>query len=320
MDILSWHYNNWLRSYNERPNHPFQTIEPIIDAIRGIFNRYGIDKLIFNTESAVQEGYIHGHELPKRWEIDASNNVVYFANHILGKEDRTDYYEQIQVYKTLAHKISPLIKVEELTQGIFSQKRIYGFKITKLDDTSVYLLWAEPDIANQHYGGKIVNFSSEYSLGEAERIIDELIQEDWQSAVGFNKDQHFIIEFDKWITGTNRAKMLSRLFEEFPEDIHALWHGDKIEGFIITRLGANAIHIGPCVATTDAGSALLSDALDRCPAEAVFIDIPLDNADAVRVAESGTLRIQRYFMRMYRGERVNDNIKALWAGSGPEKG
>jgi GNAT superfamily N-acetyltransferase len=129
-----------------------------------------------------------------------------------------------------------------------------------------------------------------------------------------------IIEFDKRMTGTNRAKMLSRLFEEFPEDIHALWHGDKIEGFIITRPGANAIHIGPCIATTDAGSVLLSDALNRCAAESVFIDIPLDNAGAVRVAESGTLRIQRYFMRMYRGERVKDNIKALWAGSGPEKG
>ncbi len=129
-----------------------------------------------------------------------------------------------------------------------------------------------------------------------------------------------IIEFDKRMTGTNRGKMLSRLFEEFPEDIHALWHGDKVEGFIITRPGANAIQIGPCVATTDAGSALLSDALNRCAAEPVFIDIPLDNAEAVRVAESGTLRIQRYFMRMYRGERVKDNIKALWAGSGPEKG
>lgn len=129
-----------------------------------------------------------------------------------------------------------------------------------------------------------------------------------------------IIEFDKWMTGTNRAKMLSRLFEEFPEDIHALWHGDKIEGFIVTRPGANAIHIGPCVATIDAGSALLSDALNRCAAESVFIDIPLDNADAVRVAESSALRIQRYFMRMSRGERVKDNIKALWASSGPEKG
>lgn len=129
-----------------------------------------------------------------------------------------------------------------------------------------------------------------------------------------------IIEFDKRMTGTNREKMLSRLFEEFPEDVHALWHGDEIEGFIITRPGANAIQIGPCIATADAGSALLADALDRCAAEAVFIDIPLDNADAVRVAESGTLRIQRYFMRMYRGERVKDNIKALWAGSGPEKG
>ncbi len=129
-----------------------------------------------------------------------------------------------------------------------------------------------------------------------------------------------IIEFDKRMTGTNRGKMLSRLFEEFPEDIHALWHGDEIEGFIITRPGANAIQIGPCVAATDAGSALLSDALNRCAAEPVFIDIPLDNANAAKIAESSGLSIQRYFMRMRRGERIKDNIKAIWSSSGPEKG
>ncbi|NQT03611.1 MAG: GNAT family N-acetyltransferase [Planctomycetes bacterium] len=129
-----------------------------------------------------------------------------------------------------------------------------------------------------------------------------------------------IIEFDTQMNRTNRGKMLSRLFEDFPEDIHIIWDGGKIEGFILTRPGANAIQIGPCIATIDAGPVLLSDALSRCAAEPVFIDIPVDNTNAVKIAESSGLRIQRYFMRMYRGEYVKDHIQALWAGSGPEKG
>ena len=129
-----------------------------------------------------------------------------------------------------------------------------------------------------------------------------------------------IIEFDKWTTGTNRGNMLSRFFEEFPEDIRIIRDGDKIDGFILTRPGANAIQIGPCIASTDAGSVLLSDALSRCAEEPVFIDIPVDNAEAVEIAESCGLKVQRYFMRMYRGERIKDDIKAIWSSSGPEKG
>ncbi len=129
-----------------------------------------------------------------------------------------------------------------------------------------------------------------------------------------------IIEFDRRITGTNRGKMLSRFFEEFPEDLRIIRDGDEIEGFILTRPGANAIQIGPCIAATDAGSVLLSNALSRYAAESVFIDIPVDNADAMKIAESSGLKIQRYFMRMYRGERIKDNVKAIWSSSGPEKG
>ena len=162
-----------------------------------------------------------------------------------------------------------------------------------------------------------------------------------------------IIEFDKRMTGTNRGKMLNKLFEEFPENIRVRCQGDRIEGFVTMRPGTNAIQIGPCIArlprgssvgqatgrparrtsggpdvpgtpgwepAMSAGRALLSDALGRCEGKPVFVDIPLDNKEAVKVAESSGLKIQRYFMRMCRGERVKDNIKALWASSGPEKG
>lgn len=127
-------------------------------------------------------------------------------------------------------------------------------------------------------------------------------------------------EFDSRTTGTNRVKMLSRLFEEFPQNTRILMYHDKIDGFVTMRPGANAIQVGPCTATINAGPDLLSDALSRCAGKAVFVDIPTGNIHAVKIAELNGLKIQRRFMRMCRGERIKDNIEAIWTSSGPEKG
>ncbi len=129
-----------------------------------------------------------------------------------------------------------------------------------------------------------------------------------------------LIEFDRLMTGTDRAKMLGRLFEEFPEHLRFIIGGDKLEGFITMRPGANAVQIGPCIATASAGPSLLSDALSRCAGKPVFVDIPLDNVCAVKIAESSSLKVQRCFTRMCLGERINDNVQAIWSSSGPEKG
>ena len=129
-----------------------------------------------------------------------------------------------------------------------------------------------------------------------------------------------IVAFDHRMTGTHRGKLLTRLFKESPQAMHVLYQEGQLEGFITSRRGANAIQIGPCIATPHAGTALLSDALGRCAGQLVFIDIPCDNAHAVRVAETNGLRVQRYFTRMYRGDRAGHRLEALWASSGPEKG
>jgi GNAT superfamily N-acetyltransferase len=129
-----------------------------------------------------------------------------------------------------------------------------------------------------------------------------------------------MIEFDKRMTGENRAKMIQALFKEFPENTSVLMHGDKLEGFVNMRSGSNAVQIGPCTATLNAGTDLLSYALHKCAGKAVYIDIPTDNTYSVKIAESSGLTIQRHFVRMYRGERIKDNIEAIWASSGPEKG
>jgi len=129
-----------------------------------------------------------------------------------------------------------------------------------------------------------------------------------------------IVALDRRMTGTRREKMLLRLFEESPQAVRVLCRDGRVEGFVTTRRGANASHIGPCIATGEAGVPLLSDALGRCAGGPVFIDVPRDNACALEVVETSGLKAQRHFTRMYRGERIVDCPQAIWAGSGPEKG
>ena len=129
-----------------------------------------------------------------------------------------------------------------------------------------------------------------------------------------------LLEFDKRMTGLERGTLLSRLFEEFPQATRVVLRAGKMEGFVTMRPGTNAIRIGPCAATPDAGPALLSDALHRCAGESVLIDVPLDNVEAVKVARSGSLTIKHTLTRMSRGPKIKDNVQASWASSGAEKG
>jgi len=129
-----------------------------------------------------------------------------------------------------------------------------------------------------------------------------------------------IVEFDKRMAGTHRAKMLKALFREFSENLRVVMKNGVIEGFVTLHPGRIAIQIGPCTATRDAGPALLSDAFERCAGKAVFVDVPTDNVYAVQFVKANGLEIHRRFLRMYRGERIKDDINAIWASSGPEKG
>lgn len=164
-----------------------------------------------------------------------------------------------------------------------------------------------------------LGFSPEYELARFEGITS---QAGSASSVTQATPDDFaeIIDFDTRITGTDRGKMLRRLFDEFPENIGIVRQAGSMEGFITRRPGANATQIGPCRATAYAGPILLADALNRCAGEPVFVDVPLDNTDALNIVEASGLTIQRRFTRMYWGRKPAEDIKTLWASSGPEKG
>jgi len=220
------------------------------------------------------------------------------------------------IFEKVAWIAMVLVDKEVRRQGVGT--KLLKHSINYLDMRKVKTIRLDATAAGQPIYEKL-GFVPEYELARFEGIA-------WQGKTGPVITEAVtelftdMIEFDRQMTGTNRAKMLSLLFKEFPGNTHILTHHDKIEGFIAMRPGANAVQIGPCIATMNAGPALLSDALDRCAGKPVFVDIPTGNVHAVKIAESSGLRMQRCFTRMYRGEKVKDNIKALWAGSGPEKG
>ena len=130
-----------------------------------------------------------------------------------------------------------------------------------------------------------------------------------------------VVELDRKVTGTNRRRLIERLYREKPEAMHVFLASDRIAGYLTFRDGFHATQIGPGVALSDeAGRALGDVAIERCAGQTVFVDVPTDNGPALDWTESRGLVVQRRFTRMRRGEPVVDHPSQLWAGSGPEKG
>lgn len=125
---------------------------------------------------------------------------------------------------------------------------------------------------------------------------------------------------DRSIMGTDRTKLLVRLFADCPQHAHVVLHGGEVRGFIAARHGAQAVQVGPCLGDRQAGPALLAGAWRALAGRMVFTDIPEANREAAQLAESAGLTVQRQLLRMRQGDRLACDLAGLWASSGPEKG
>ncbi len=111
------------------------------------------------------------------------------------------------------------------------------------------------------------------------------------------------------------------LYREDPHATRIFVVDENLLGYITTRPGTRATQLGPAVAVTgEAGRALIGEVISRCHGRTVFIDVPVDNRAAMRCVESHGLVVQRPFVRMRRGDPIDDDPDHLWASSGPEKG
>ncbi|MBI3466632.1 MAG: GNAT family N-acetyltransferase [Planctomycetes bacterium] len=129
-----------------------------------------------------------------------------------------------------------------------------------------------------------------------------------------------VVEFDRKVTRTDRVKLIARLYAEAPDAFRIVSDGAVIQGYIAARPGSRAGHIGPCLATRDAGPLLLADALHRNGNGHVYIDVPVGHTMASDWLTAHGFTPYREQVRMCRGEPVLEDLDSLWASSGSEKG
>lgn len=209
-----------------------------------------------------------------------------------------------------------LVDVEARRRGIGSA--LLRHALAYLDEKGVETVRLDATPAGQPVYEKL-GFQPEYSLTRYEGIAS-------YSDVECHTEQATaamlpeVSELNRRMTGTNRARLLARLFDDAPQAMRVMRTAGRLEGFVTSRPGANATQIGPCIASAEAGPILLTEALNRCTGRRVFVDVPSEHLRAVDTLEAEGLKSQRHLRRMYRGKPICDHIEALWAGSGPEKG
>lgn len=131
-------------------------------------------------------------------------------------------------------------------------------------------------------------------------------------------DHEAICALDRSVTQTDRRKLLSRLLAERPGFV--VRENGQLRGYLLTRAGANATQIGPCIGDDFAGPLLLTHAFAQHASQPVYIDIPQSRTIAAALAREQGLCVQRDLLRMNRGPSVNERVHSLWASSGPELG
>jgi GNAT superfamily N-acetyltransferase len=167
-----------------------------------------------------------------------------------------------------------------------------------------------------------LGFVTEYAVVRFDGVINGHLRADGDGGVqpGTKSDPEDLLRFDREVTGTDRTKLLLRLFAEEPEALRVIRDGKRIAGFLTARPGSEAIQIGPCVADDDSGPHLFLDAGARYAGSRAIIDIPADNRMAGEYAARLGLLPKRRLLRMCRGDSCPDRIHNLWAGAGLEKG
>lgn len=129
-----------------------------------------------------------------------------------------------------------------------------------------------------------------------------------------------ICRLDQAVTGTRRDRLLRLLFEGDPTSLRVFAPAGRIEGFLLARPGANAWQLGPVQGSPRAAHALLRDAAHRLAGQRVYLDVPIDHAAAVALAQSLCLVEERRFLRMRRGRPIAEDLERYWSAFGPEKG
>jgi GNAT superfamily N-acetyltransferase len=131
-----------------------------------------------------------------------------------------------------------------------------------------------------------------------------------------------LLVLDAKVTGTPRESLLREMLHTGSAPFFYTKDTDGMfTGYAGYRRGREAVQIGPAIAKIPgAGRPLVDAVFSLFYEKKIFIDIPLENRNAIKWAENAGLTEQRRFTRMCKGLRISDNPAFIWASFGPEKG
>jgi GNAT superfamily N-acetyltransferase len=211
-----------------------------------------------------------------------------------------------------------MVLVEESARGHGIGKALVGHALDVLDRRRVPTVRLDATALGQHlYEG--LGFVEQYALARYEGTPPRAMEMAASEPASSDEWERLAI-LDQAITGIDRRALLSRLFAEQPADVRLDRVGAQLAGYLTARPGRRAVQIGPCIASPEGGPPLFADAFHRYAGHDIYVDIPISNAVATRVAEAHGLTVQRSFARMCRGRPQRERIEWLWASSGPENG
>ncbi|MBI5958885.1 MAG: GNAT family N-acetyltransferase [Chloroflexi bacterium] len=112
-----------------------------------------------------------------------------------------------------------------------------------------------------------------------------------------------ILALDTALSGLNRAHILTRLIEEFPNLAWVDYQQGKLEGYLLGRMVQNGAYLGPWMSRSAApAERLLRVALEQLQGQAITLNIPDSNGRSVVLASNHNLRRIRHCTRMIYGD------------------
>ena len=135
-----------------------------------------------------------------------------------------------------------------------------------------------------------------------------------------------VAAYDARLFGADRAHILAAQHAGHPRRCFLAERGGQVTGYVLSRPGARARHLGPLAADDPSAAdalarrALLPDPSATPPAD-LLMDVVMPNADAVALATSLGLAAVRRFIRMTRGAPSPAvDLGRLYTSAGPELG
>jgi len=137
------------------------------------------------------------------------------------------------------------------------------------------------------------------------------------------EDLAAIIAFDARAFGASRERLLRRLEREPGGFLLAVDRGGHVLGYAAGTVADGHCEIGPMVVARGepvAAQALLEEALGQAGVRTAALTVPVENREAVDAVRSLGFGEGFHTLRMTRGDAVADDLAAVWALGGLEKG